>query len=317
MPLVNLDEPLAHEDACASNPRRLNVAVCLLGPNQENTRAPHLYSLRDAVAKSTARRSTVVRQQSSDRAAGASRRWVLRDATQGRKHASTNVNTVSSPRVQIDGGSNVLAKDGLHSGGVDASPFERGTVPKFRHQKWEADRGYLRLMRLGHDILRGERDCGGQEPCGNAFPQGERLRRGQLARRNFPLPHLDSDRDQPRLLLERHGERRPNLSKFPGAGENERRSYVGMASERHLSRWGKDPDPPRMPSLRGEHKRGLREVELARDLLHLIVGQAVRTRQYGQGIPAEACLCKHVTWVISILHERLSNPPKVRGGQSR
>src|SRR5580765_4619818 len=270
MSLVNVDEPLAHQDACASNPCRSNVAVYLLGPNQEKTRAPHLYSLRDAVVKSAARLSTVMRQQSTDRAAGASRGWILRETTQGRKHASTNIKSVSSPRVQIDGGPDVLAKDALHPRGADASPFERATVLEFRHQKWEADRGDLRRMRLGHDILRGERDGGGQELGGNAFAQGQRLRRGQLTRRYFPLHLLDRDRDQPSLLLERHGERRPDLTELPRAGENERRSYVGMAGERYLSCGREDSDVSRMASLRWKDKRGLVEVELARDLLHLM-----------------------------------------------
>ena len=83
-----------------------------------------------------------------------------------------------------------------------------------------------------------------------------------------------------------------------------------MTGERHLSRGGENPDASRMPSLRREHKRGLGEVELACDLLHLMVGQAVRARQYGQRIPAEASLCEHVTREIPILH-RTSQLPNV------
>jgi hypothetical protein len=249
--LVNVDESLAHEDACTANPCRVNAAVCLLRPNQESARTPHLDSLRDTIAKATARLSTVVRQETSDRAAGATRGWILGNAAQGGEHASTNIKPVSCPRVQIDRGPNVLAKNGLDPGRVDTGSLERGTVPELRHQEREPHRGYLRLVHLGHHILRSERDRGSQELSGNAFPQGERLRRGQLARHNFSLPLLDSDTDQPGLLLERHGERRANLSELPGAGENERRSYVGMAGEWHLSRGGEDPDPPRMPRLRG------------------------------------------------------------------
>src|SRR5438034_2764118 len=45
------------------------------------------------------------------------------------------------------------------------------------------------------------------------------------------------------------------------------------------------------------------EIELACDLLHLMIRKALRLGQHGQRIPAEARLRKHVTGVIAIFHE--------------
>jgi hypothetical protein len=71
----------------------------------------------------------------------------------------------------------------------------------------------------------------------------------------------------------------------------------------------KDPDPARMPLLRGEHEGSLGEIELTRDLLHLPVRQAVRLGQYGELIATEAGVGEDVTDVIAIRHPFLRRLP--------
>jgi hypothetical protein len=54
-----------------------------------------------------------------------------------------------------------------------------------------------------------------------------------------------------------------------------------------------------------EYKRGLREIELTRDLLHLPRREPNRLRQDGQLISTEARLGEDITGVIAIFHSAL------------
>jgi len=75
-----------------------------------------------------------------------------------------------------------------------------------------------------------------------------------------------------------------------------------MAGKRKLSGWGKDSDVPRVTGLGRKNERGLGEIELTRDLLHLLRRESICARQYGQLISTEARLGEHVTDVIAVLH---------------
>ena len=101
MPLINLDEPLAYEDAWPSNPGYLNDAACLLGTSQQSARPTHLDSLRDAVSECATRLTIEMSQQPDDGTTGTSSGWIFRDTTQRRETASTDIHLVRSSRVQI------------------------------------------------------------------------------------------------------------------------------------------------------------------------------------------------------------------------
>src|SRR5262249_16026415 len=126
--LVEVNEPLANQDACASNVRCLNDAVLLFRTSNQRTRSAHLDPLCDAPNKAAVRLSIVVSEQSGQRAISASGRWVFRNAAQWRKHASTNVKTVVGVCVQIHIWHDVLSSQGFKSAHVDVRTFERRTI---------------------------------------------------------------------------------------------------------------------------------------------------------------------------------------------
>src|SRR5206468_6038419 len=98
-------------------------------------------------------------------------------------------------------------------------------------------------------------------------------------------------------------QRRVDLSKFPGTGQNEGGSHVRMTGERDFSARSKNSDVTRVASFCRKHEGALGEVELACDLLHLMIRKALRLGQHGQRIPAEAPLGKNITDVVAIFHE--------------
>jgi hypothetical protein len=59
--------------------------------------------------------------------------------------------------------------------------------------------------------------------------------------------------------------------------------------------------------LRRKYERGLEEVELTRDLLHLLCGKIVCMRQHSQLISAEAGLGEHITNVVAVFQRRILN----------
>ena len=63
-----------------------------------------------------------------------------------------------------------------------------------------------------------------------------------------------------------------------------------------------------MTRLCRKYKRGLREVELTRDLLHLLCREANRLWQNGQLVSTEARLGEDVTDVIAVLHSAFQIP---------
>ena len=61
----------------------------------------------------------------------------------------------------------------------------------------------------------------------------------------------------------------------------------------------------RVTGLCGKNKGGFREIELARNLLHLLCGEPNRLRQHGQLISTEARLGEYITNVITVIHSTL------------
>jgi hypothetical protein len=76
-----------------------------------------------------------------------------------------------------------------------------------------------------------------------------------------------------------------------------------MTGKRDFSGRSKNSDVTCVAGFCRKHESALGEVELTCDLLHLMIGKTVRLGQYGQRIPAEAPLGKHVTYVVSMFHE--------------
>jgi hypothetical protein len=75
-----------------------------------------------------------------------------------------------------------------------------------------------------------------------------------------------------------------------------------MAGKRNLSGWREYSDVPRVAGLRRKNERGLGEIELARDLLHLLRREPISLREYGQLISTEARVGEHITRVIAVFH---------------
>ena len=75
-----------------------------------------------------------------------------------------------------------------------------------------------------------------------------------------------------------------------------------MTGKWDLARRRENSDTPRVTGARRKNERALGEIELARDLLHLIRLEPFGFWQHSQLIPAEASLRKHVADVISVFH---------------
>src|SRR5204862_2237795 len=104
-------------------------------------------------------------------------------------------------------------------------------------------------------------------------------------------------------FLKNYRERRLDLTKLARAGKDECGSHVRMAGKWNLSGGRKDSDVTGVAGFCGKHESAFGEVELACDLLHLMIRKAVCLGEHGQRIPAEARLCKHIRSVVSIFHE--------------
>ena len=157
-------------------------------------------------------------------------------------------------------------------------------------------------MCRGHDVGARERDCRRDELRSNAPPHRNRLRRGELAAHDLSLLRVHGDRDEPGLFLESHREAGADLAERSGAREDERSSDIRVAGKRYFPRRSEDPDVTRLTRLGGKHERGLGEVELARDLLHLLLRQAIGLRQHCERISAEARFREHVAGVVAVSH---------------
>src|SRR4029077_10650345 len=125
---------------------------------------------------------------------------------------------------------------------------------------------------------------------------------GELTRCDFPVGFMDRDGNQTGFLFKSHREGGFDLAKLADAGEHECGPYIRMAGKRNLSGRRKDSDVPRVAGLRRKNQRGLGEIELTRDLLHLLRREPISVRQYGQLISTEARVGEHITRVIAVLH---------------
>src|SRR5262249_55027563 len=103
---------------------------------------------------------------------------------------------------------------------------------------------------------------------------------------------------------------RPDLAKLPGAGKYKRGSNVRVPGKRHLARRCEDAHLACVPHLRWENERALGEVEFPRNLLHLLLREAVSLGEDSQRISAKSCLCQAVECKFLVLHRRsLVTPP--------
>src|SRR5205085_1920779 len=85
--------------------------------------------------------------------------------------------------------------------------------------------------------------------------------------------------------------------------------HIRMTGKGDFSARSKNSDVTRVAGFCRKDEGGLGEVELAGDLLHLMIRMTVRLGQYGQRITAEPRLGKHITDVVSIFHYSVE-PPK-------
>jgi hypothetical protein len=121
------------------------------------------------------------------------------------------------------------------------------------------------------------------------------LERGLRHRREAVL---DVDGRRPRAGLE-HVAPRPDPAE---PLEQDRRADHRMAGQWQLGPRREDPQLVRA----AEHEHGLRQPELGRDRLHLLVAQPVRVGQHGHRVPGERHIREHVQPVNGELgHDRL------------
>ena len=92
---------------------------------------------------------------------------------------------------------------------------------------------------------------------------------------------LDADRDDAGAGLE------PELAELQRRGQHERRPEDGMPRERELERRREDADPSVSLTLRRVDVDGLREVDLSREGLQLLLGDLTRVGEDGQLVPRE------------------------------
>src|SRR5690242_16472662 len=76
-----------------------------------------------------------------------------------------------------------------------------------------------------------------------------------------------------------------------------------MTGERDLACGCENPDTTGVSSFCRKHERGLGEIKLARDLLHLFLGEPLGLRQHRQLIPAKAPLGEYIADVVLVVHE--------------
>ena len=99
---------------------------------------------------------------------------------------------------------------------------------------------------------------------------------------------FESHRDDPVAGLE------AKLRSLQRPGEDERRSECGMTGKRELGERREDADP-RVPARLGrQHKGHLREVDLARERLHRLVGDPATVGEDGELISLERCIGEDV-----------------------
>src|SRR3982751_4543886 len=81
-----------------------------------------------------------------------------------------------------------------------------------------------------------------------------------------------------------------------------------MAGERQLGAWGEDAYAPGVAAVhRRENENRLGVVELASDGLHLLVGEAVRLRNYGKRISTVKVIGEYVGGVEIVRHKPEEN----------
>jgi hypothetical protein len=74
-----------------------------------------------------------------------------------------------------------------------------------------------------------------------------------------------------------------------------------MTGKWNFSGGREDSDAPRVTGLWRKNKRSLGEIELTRDLLHLLLRKALCLRQHRQLISTETRVGEHITDVITVL----------------
>src|SRR5947209_13043616 len=89
-----------------------------------------------------------------------------------------------------------------------------------------------------------------------------------------------------------------------------------MSSERHLACRREDTDSARVAPLRRKDERAFREVELARNLLHLPVRQPIGFRQHGELVARKWTLSEDVAQE-KLIGARHPSSPRIRRSRLR
>ena len=115
------------------------------------------------------------------------------------------------------------------------------------------------------------------------------------------IPH-ELDRNQAGGFFEHDGRCHGSGTPLRDQREGEGRPHIGVPGEWDLAGAGEDAHPRGMRAvIRRKHERRLRVVELGRDRLHLVPGQAARVRDDGERIAGERAIGEYVDGDVGVL----------------
>jgi hypothetical protein len=193
-------------------------------------------------------------------------------------------------------------------------PLERVAIAQLGEEELETHRRDLRWMRPGQ-MSSGASD--NARAMISALTPGPawRFGRRELASDETFAP-LDRDRHQAGLLFEGDHERPVERAQLAEGAEDEGRADVRMAGERQFGSRGEDSHPARVPPIGREHEGGLREVELAGDLLHSPVRQAGRLGEHGELVATEPGRGEDVAGDVAVAPSALVRTRSVNGSAS-
>src|SRR4029453_5664777 len=85
------------------------------------------------------------------------------------QHPGSDVELVAAPDIEVHIGNDASGDEGIEALPADPRTFQRRPLPALRHEKRQADRGDLGLVRRDDDVLRGERHGGGEDVRGDGL----------------------------------------------------------------------------------------------------------------------------------------------------
>ena len=168
---------------------------------------------------------------------------------------------------------------------------QRRHAGNFRDDKRRADRGNQRCMRGGGDIVLGQAGTGRDNVARNADVDRQRARRRNARAADLMARTQDMHTHQPREFLEyiMLGRIVVALCQHVAGAD------IRMTGERQFGARREDAHVSMMLRVVGrQHERRLRQVELHRQRLHLLVGQPARVGKHRERIAAEAPVGEHI-----------------------